>query len=129
MSIRSLITVAVTLLLGVGIGIFTSRLIQRYLSVESTLSEGVVQQMVDQLDLDPEQEREARKILKTQYNDVRELYREAGPKFREFQGLLHEDIRKVLTPKQRRRFDRMYGRHLAPEKQFSPRPLPDRRQD
>lgn len=59
------------------------------------------------LDLSPQQEQEIRRILRQAHEEAESLRREVRPRIHQLMEGAHEQIREVLTPEQRQRFEEL----------------------
>ena len=67
-----------------------------------------------ELDLTPEQDRQAREITERHREELESILRETYPKVRAVNDRIKEELRTILTPEQQRRLDSMKPRGPGP---------------
>jgi Spy/CpxP family protein refolding chaperone len=65
------------------------------------------QQMLERLDLTPDQQTRVKAILDNSRAQLTEMHKECGPKFRAVRNQTDEQLRAVLTPEQWNQFQQM----------------------
>lgn len=117
----SIILAVVIFTVGVFCGLFLDRLGPSYKIyprlrwVQRCREEKIVGQLRDRfskkLDLAKEQKEKLSQILNKHKTAMEELKKEIGPKFKELKNSMKEEIKSILSDKQKEKFDRMTERY------------------
>jgi len=98
--------VTVALITGLLLGAFVVAGVLRFHGHDFSLRRQV-QHFSRQLDLTPEQRDQLTVILENKREKLHDLNREIRPRFQEIRESTREEIRKILTPEQQKKFESM----------------------
>ena len=74
---------------------------------------GPLADLADRLDLTPEQRARVEAVLERRHGEIKEFWRESGPRLRTIVDSTHVEIRSVLTASQREEFESVVAERRA----------------